>query len=794
MKSFRTRVVWLLLTLVVVIQTITVLALVWQTNRRAAEQAGENLEVGARVLDALLQSRTARMREAVHVLVADYGFKDAATRNDPDTLVSALDNSAGRVNAQLAVLLDMKGSVIATTAPQLMPRSRVAFPDLTRAAVGTTGDVRYVSLGGTPFMLVSAPVRAPTPVAVAVLGFAVDASLSDELSSLLGYEVTFLVRDAGTIRVIDSRSERSHHELTTALLEAPSVPTGAGTLSVGGENYVTLQAPISGASQNFSVLLRKPLEAAVAPYQRLRALILLIAAVAILVAIPLARRLGAQISRPLESLANAARRIESGNYSQPVELDAPREFVAVAGTLDSMQRNIADREARIRHQASHDELTGLPNRLSATRRLEELLKMAGAGERRIALLALDIKDFDRIRSSFGYAVSDPVLREVARRMQSFARPEDYVAKAAVSEFIFIAPDFDADAAQLFAKQLLQSVRSGLIVDGVPINLDAHVGICVHPEHGRSAAELVRRADMALFDAHERVASIAIYEPAADEERRRQLALLGDLRRAINAGELTLHYQPKVDMRSHEVRSLEALVRWNHPQHGLIPPNEFVPIAERTGNIALLTGWVLKTALGHMRDWLSKGFTPDVAVNLSSADLADPELADMVLTQLRAFSVAPQRLVLEVTEGAVMRETAQAIATMERLRGHGVRFSVDDFGTGHSSLAQFKQLPVDELKIDKSFVLQLKPDSDDAFIVRSTIDLGHNLGVKVVAEGVETPESWRLLLDLGCDLAQGYFISPPVPVEDILNRVRKINESLHKDDTATQQVRALRANR
>src|SRR5262249_55726863 len=241
MKSFRTRVVWLLLTLVVVIQAITALALVWQTNRRAAEQAGENLEVGPRVLDALVQSRAARLREAVHVLVADYGFKDAATRNDPDTLVSALDNSAGRVNAQLAVLLDMKGSVIATTAPRLMPRSQVAFPQLTRAAVGTTGDVRYVSLNGTPFMLVSATVRAPTPVAVAVLGFAVDASLSDELSSLLGYDVAFLVRDGGTVRVIDSRPERSHHELTATLSQEPSFEAGPRTLKMGGENYMTLQ-------------------------------------------------------------------------------------------------------------------------------------------------------------------------------------------------------------------------------------------------------------------------------------------------------------------------------------------------------------------------------------------------------------------------------------------------------------------------------------------------------------------------------------------------------------------------
>jgi EAL domain-containing protein (putative c-di-GMP-specific phosphodiesterase class I) len=240
-----------------------------------------------------------------------------------------------------------------------------------------------------------------------------------------------------------------------------------------------------------------------------------------------------------------------------------------------------------------------------------------------------------------------------------------------------------------------------------------------------------------------------------------------------------------------VKSVEALVRWFHPQHGRIPPDEFVPLAERTGNIAFLTAWVLKAALQHMREWQKLGFEPDVSINLSASDLSSPALADQVLEQLSDNGIAPERLVLEVTESGVMNETKAAIATMDRLRRYGVRFSVDDFGTGYSSLAQFKQLPVDEIKIDKSFVLKLQADSDDAFIVRSTIELGHNLGVKVVAEGVETPESWRMLLEWGCDLAQGYFISAPIPMADVMTRVQNINEKLVPADTATQQIQALK---
>jgi diguanylate cyclase (GGDEF)-like protein len=555
--------------------------------------------------------------------------------------------------------------------------------------------------------------------------------------------------------------------------------------------YVSWLAPVTGAGPNIRVLLQKQLDDALAPYRSLRNVILAVALLALLVAVPFALRLARQISRPLEKLARAARRIELGDYSERVALDAPREFVAVASTLDSMRHNIAEREQRIRYQATHDELTALPNRLLATEFLQSAIAQAAANSERIALLVLEVKEFERVRASFGFAVGDAVLCEVAKRLASYTAGSDLLAKVAVTQFLWIARGLDGDAATLKAKQWLQAVRSGFVHGGMPVSLDARVGIALYPDHGQHAAELQRRADTALFDAAERDGAIAVYSPERDEKRKRQLALLGDLRGAINANELCLYYQPKVDMRSHTVKSLEALVRWFHPQHGRIPPDEFIPLAERTGNIAQLTAWVLKAAIQNMRQWKEQGFEPDVSVNLAASDLSSPWLADQVLEQLSSNGIAPERLVLEVTESGVMNETKTAIATMERLRRYGIRFSVDDFGTGYSSLAQFKQLPVDEIKIDKSFVLKLQAESDDAVIVRSTIELGHNLGVKVVAEGVETPESWRMLLDWGCDLAQGYFISPPVPMIEVLARVQRINEKLVPADSATQQIQALK---
>jgi EAL domain-containing protein (putative c-di-GMP-specific phosphodiesterase class I) len=358
----------------------------------------------------------------------------------------------------------------------------------------------------------------------------------------------------------------------------------------------------------------------------------------------------------------------------------------------------------------------------------------------------------------------------------------------------LAPDADEGKARQLAAQIIESIRAGLIREDVPISLDAFVALCVSPTHGKDADVLLRRLDSALCDARAGATGVMVYQPGREEGHRRQLAILGDLRRAIAKNELSLHYQPKVDMLTKQVQSLEALVRWNHPRHGAIPPGEFVPLAERAGSIILLTSWVLKSAQEQMQAWHRDGFDVDVSVNLSAADLGEPELPELVRKRLTKGEPLASRLVLEITESAVMRETASAIRVMEELRHDGVRFSIDDFGTGYSSLAQLKRLPVDEIKIDKSFIIDLKRETDDEVIVRSTIELGHSLGVKVVAEGVETADGWEMLRQMGCDLAQGYFISAPLPGAQIVNWVRALNSKLENAETPTQQVRILKEHR
>jgi EAL domain-containing protein (putative c-di-GMP-specific phosphodiesterase class I) len=300
---------------------------------------------------------------------------------------------------------------------------------------------------------------------------------------------------------------------------------------------------------------------------------------------------------------------------------------------------------------------------------------------------------------------------------------------------------------------------------VSIDVDASMGIAIYPLHADDAGTLMKRADIAMYEAKKNHSTIALYEPGRDEHSVRRLSLLSELRQAIQRDELELYYQPSIDIRAGRVAYAEALVRWNHPQHGRMNPDEFIPLAEQSGTIGALTKWVLRTAIAECGGWNRRGFPLTVAVNLSALDLFDSELPLYVSGLLTEFSLPSSRLVLEITESAIMRDPAYALKILRELKSRGIRLSVDDFGTGYSSLAHLKRLPVDELKIDKSFVMNLNSQStDDAVIVRSTIELGHNMGLTVIAEGVETIESLDILKNLGCDMGQGYYMSPPLPTE------------------------------
>jgi diguanylate cyclase (GGDEF)-like protein len=436
----------------------------------------------------------------------------------------------------------------------------------------------------------------------------------------------------------------------------------------------------------------------------------------------------------------------------------------------------ADRD---RHQATHDALTGLPNWVLMRDRLGQALAAASRSDGEAALLLIDLDRFKEINDTLGHSYGDKLLRQVGPRLESVLRDGDTVGRLGGDEFAVLLPAVDGVAeAQAVADRLREALHRPFDVDGVILDVEVSVGIVLSPWHGTDSEELLRNADIAMYVAKEVKAGAVVFSAEEHVTAPSRLTVLGDLRRALDDDELFLHYQPKYTLDLERIEGVEALLRWQHPTLGLVPPGEFIPVAEGTGIILRLTERVLGLALAQMHVWVEAGHAVPVAVNLSTRCLLDPGLPDLVRRLLVENGVPAHLLRLEVTESAVMGDAARCMEVLQRLHDLGVRLSIDDFGTGYSSMAYLRRLPVDELKIDRSFVLGMTTTQQDAVLVRTAIDLGHNLGLTVVAEGVEGSEHVAALRELGCDIAQGYHYARPMGPEQLgalLDRVGTIHD-------------------
>ncbi len=426
------------------------------------------------------------------------------------------------------------------------------------------------------------------------------------------------------------------------------------------------------------------------------------------------------------------------------------------------RRQLAAERSQAVHASLHDALTGLPNRTLLADRFAQALRADTRAGTATGLLLIDLDRFKDINDTFGHQYGDELLTQVGPRLTGVLREVDTVARLGGEEFAVLLPNVHSvhDAVTVAAK-LRAALSLPFHVAGVDLDVEASVGVVLSGEHGEDPTTLLQRADIAMYVAKTQNVGVFAYDPAVDGHSPAKLALLGDLRRALERDELVLHYQPKVSISTGDVVSAEALVRWQHPERGMIFPDDFIPMAEHTGLIGPLTQYVLDAALAQMRTWVDAGRPLAVSVNLSARNLLDERLPAMVAKLLATHGVSAKLLELEVTESALMTEPVRAQRLLEELSALGVRISIDDFGSGYTSLGQLKTLPVDELKIDKSFVMAMGEDRSNALIVHSVVDLGHNLGLTIVAEGVETEQALTALRGFGCDLAQGYHLSRPI---------------------------------
>ncbi len=426
------------------------------------------------------------------------------------------------------------------------------------------------------------------------------------------------------------------------------------------------------------------------------------------------------------------------------------------------------------HQALHDSLTGLPNRKMILAELASRLDEARRLDTNVAFCLLDLDRFKEVNDTLGHQVGDRLLAVVAQRIEGALRPNDIVARLGGDEFaILLDPVRNSDAAVEVAHRVRQALTRPFHVEGMLFELEASVGVAVYPVHGQDVDPIVRRADVAMYLAKEERTGVEIYVADRDRNSASRLALLGGLRHALQNGELRVHYQPKVSLSSGNVVGVEALVRWHHPQRGLVMPDEFIPMAEHSGLMAPLTEHVIDESLAQVARWRTAGLEVPVAVNVSMRDLNGRDLLGVVASALERHDLPASLLVLELTERVLTRNSAEVTSTLNALRRLGVAASLDDFGTGYSSMVLLKKLPIAEIKIDRSFVSRLTADPGDVTIVRSIVDLAHGLGMTAVAEGVESEQVWELLQGLGCDAAQGWYISRPLDSDKATAWLRRL---------------------
>jgi diguanylate cyclase (GGDEF)-like protein len=460
-----------------------------------------------------------------------------------------------------------------------------------------------------------------------------------------------------------------------------------------------------------------------------------------------------------------------GQFSDVDDVAVALAIVTVLAGMARAGLTVVHRLRESHEQAITDELTGLSNRRHLIERLEETIDAAADNSGELALLLIDLDGFKELNDTLGHPAGDEVLRQVGPRLREILRSEDTLARLGGDEFAVVLAPGDEATASAAGLRLRACLEKSFEVGGIRVHIDASIGIALYPEHGGDALGLLQRADVAMYEAKRMRTGHEVYLPTRDTHSRQRLALVGELHGALEAGELVLHYQPKADLRTGAVAGVEALVRWEHPERGLLGPTHFLPLVEQSGLTRALTAFVLDRALEQLGEQRRNGFDLGVAVNLGPADLLDLGLPSEVERILDERGISPEHLLLEISEDVVMADIERTIDVLRGLRAIGVGTALDDFGAGHTALGHLKQLDIDCLKIDRSFVMRLAEDDRDAAVVHSLIDLGRRLGLRVVAEGVDNRDAWTLLADWGCDEAQGHLLGQPMPAPDLTRWLR-----------------------
>ncbi|MCB2107269.1 MAG: EAL domain-containing protein [Rhodobacteraceae bacterium] len=783
-KTFQARIAVFFTALFIAVQVIAFISVRNAILANINGQSRDQLARAARFFETRIDETSATLAGWSTVLASDFGFRQAVATDDRATIVSAVNNLGARMNADRVLLISLDQRVLADTglatdgaisgnivAPGT-PDDSFPFGDLIESADIDRQAVSFVVMDGRMYQLVIVPILAPVPIAWIAIGAEIDARFVRRLAgdAVSPLQISFAHDNGdGSWEVIATTLPPRQKSALEALL--PGIDRNRSPdpriLSVVNEDFATLLSPLPAAAKSGAVaaILQYSLDAALKPFAGMFQLLLVLAGGFLVLTVGGALVISRSVARPIRDLDEAARRIQQGEYSTKVPVTQSDEIGRLSETFNQMMDGIAERELKIEYQSLHDPVTGLPNRVAFERFLTTSIQWAEQGHRALSVFLVQIGRFSEINNTFGHDVGDELIRELGKIFRKIVKQGDLVARHQSNMFALLLPGAGHEHTNPIVQRVLDAIEEPLAVAGNAIDVTAWIGEAVFPEHGMTAKTLLQRADTAIYEAKQSARHYALYDADLDPYKPERLSIMGELRHGIDRGQLKMFYQPKIDIATGKICAAESLVRWIHPTRGMTYPDHFIPLAEQTGNIHKVSRWAIDTVVRQLSAWKNDGLDIKIAVNLSARDLNNRKLPELIADCLAAHAVPASALVLEITESAIMEDPAQTVGVLSALEGMHLTLAIDDYGIGYSSMSYLRRLPVRELKIDKSFVLNLSGSPGDEIIVRSTIELGHNLGLKVTAEGIEDQNSLDRLREFGCDFGQGYLIAKPMAGPD-----------------------------
>lgn len=760
--SFKSRITILSTSLIILTVVVLTTSFWLRIANYATSQTERQLVIAENVLTQYLLSKEQALITAASVLTADFGFKQAVATNDKKTIDSALGNHGKRIDADLMILLNTKGELLTSSTNNngLVNELQYAIQSLPLKEV----HAQLLTINASLFQMIIVPVKAPRTIAYAVIGFEFDHSVLIELKQLVSLDISLMKNG----QIIES-SFKNHRSIEQHLKRQLQQNTN---VLLTTSDYFHHTIPF-GKSDEVSAIMSISLTEIHEDFNKLVSSTIVIVLSIIIFAIGFSQIISKGLSQPLTTLLKLTKNIGNGQLDVPkLEHSLPNEFTELHQGFAVMSSAIELRENEIKYQAERDSLTGLYNRQKLLSTIAHTLNC----QINILLITFNIKGFKALNDTLGVTNADIILKNIASRVQDFISTtpiehSQHIAAARLNadEFMLSVPMPAPEEVASLVTKLHNKLEPSYWINGIKINLTLYFGVTDSLEPNLDAERLMRRSAMAVVAAYNEQLSIRYYKQGEDEAYLYTLRLINELELALEATDtpLFLTYQPKLNLKTNKVDKFEALIRWINSEGKFVNPELFVDLAEKAGLIVTLTRWVILHVVQQIAQWNEAGHCFSVSINLSAQDIQHDEFVDYLIKTLTQHKVKPSQITLELTERDIAENEAVVCARLTHLKSLGFDISVDDYGIGQSSLAKLKSLPIDELKIDKHFILTLDQCSKDQDIVASTISMGHKLGLRVVAEGVENKESLVLLTDFHCDYIQGYYLSKPITADELI---------------------------